>query len=166
MIPVDQRVPRARTEGLIVQEMPAGPGLPYEVLVYDLEQHEAHCLNETAARVWQHCDGKTTVGEVARRLEEELGAAVDEHVVWYALKQLERFQLLQDRVDAPIEVARISRRELARRVGIAAAVALPLIISVAAPTPAAAGSTCSGQYCTTNSDCCPGSPTCVNNACI
>ncbi|MCZ7575070.1 MAG: PqqD family protein [Ardenticatenaceae bacterium] len=156
MTPVDHKVPRARTEGLVIQEMPAGPGLPYEVLVYDLDRHEAHCLNETAARVWQHCDGASTVGEVARRLGQALCAPVDERVVWYALGQLERFRLLQDRVALPADLARISRRELVRRLGLAAAVAVPLIISVAAPPPAAAASGClgPGAICSANNQCC------------
>jgi len=29
-----------------------------EVLIYDLERNKAHCLNNTAARVWQYCDGE------------------------------------------------------------------------------------------------------------
>ena len=40
--------PRARTEGLVVTE------LPDELLVYDLERHRAHCLNPTAALVFKH----------------------------------------------------------------------------------------------------------------
>ena len=35
--------PIARSNGLVVQEMPD------EVLVYDLDSNKAHCLNETAA---------------------------------------------------------------------------------------------------------------------
>ena len=55
-----QAFPRAKAEGLIVQE------LPDEVLVYDTARDEAHCLNETVAAVWKHCDGKTTVAEIQR----------------------------------------------------------------------------------------------------
>lgn len=40
-----QQRPLARSEGLVIQEMPD------EVLVYDLETNKAHCLNETAAFV-------------------------------------------------------------------------------------------------------------------
>ena len=40
--------PRARTEGLVVTE------LPDELLVYDLERHRAYCLNPTAALVFKH----------------------------------------------------------------------------------------------------------------
>ena len=51
----EQSVPRARKEGLVVQDMPD------ELLVYDVDRHKAHCLNQTAALVWKRCDGKTSV---------------------------------------------------------------------------------------------------------
>ena len=54
--------PIARKQGLVIQD------LPDEVLVYDLDRDRAHCLNTTAAFVWQHCDGKSTVGEIAAKL--------------------------------------------------------------------------------------------------
>src|SRR5215216_2661698 len=72
-------LPPARSSGLIVQE------LPEETLVYDLGRHKAHCLNRASAIVWKQCDGKTTAGEAARVLGGELGAQVDEEVVWLAL---------------------------------------------------------------------------------
>jgi len=129
--------PRARKEGLLVQE------LPDEVLVYDLERHKAHCLNPTAALVWKHCDGRTTVSEMVRLLEKSLETSVDEDVVWCALNQLEKDHLLGDKVAWPVGMERISRRTLIRRVGMAA-VLLPLITTIAAPT-AQASISCSGS---------------------
>ena len=46
-------MPQARKDGLIIK------ALTDEVVVYDLERHEVHCLNRVAALVWQHCDGRT-----------------------------------------------------------------------------------------------------------
>jgi hypothetical protein len=43
--------PEARKDGLVIQD------LPEEILVYDLNTNKAHCLNQTAAYVWQACDG-------------------------------------------------------------------------------------------------------------
>jgi hypothetical protein len=140
--------PRARKEGLLVQE------LPNEVLVYDLERHKAHCLNPTAALIWKHCDGRTTVSDIVRLLEKSLEMSVDEDVVWCALNQLEKDHLLGDKIAWPVGMERISRRELVRRLGIGAAIALPLVTSILAPTTAYAGSTCNtGAPCTTNADC-------------
>ena len=73
--------PRARTEGLVVRE------LPDELLVYDLERHRAHCLNPTAALVFKHCDGRRSVAQIARILRRELDvdAPADESLVWLSL---------------------------------------------------------------------------------
>jgi hypothetical protein len=63
-----QLTPLAREEGLVIQELPG------ELLIYDLNNHKAHCLNQTAAFIWKHCDGMTTVCEMAARLEKEFDA--------------------------------------------------------------------------------------------
>ena len=52
-------LPKARQDKLIVRE------LPNETLLYDHVSAKAHCLNQTAGLVRKHCDGQTTVGELA-----------------------------------------------------------------------------------------------------
>jgi hypothetical protein len=126
--------PAKRTEGLVVTE------LMREVLVYDLELHRAHCLNEAAAIVFKHCDGTRSVEELAGLLERETGAPADPDCVWLALDRLGKAHLLRQRVKRPPEAGRLTRRELVRRVGIAAL--LPVVTSVVAPTPAQAAATC------------------------
>ena len=125
--------PRTRTEGLVVTE------LPDELLVYDIERHEAHCLNPTAALVFKHCDGHTTVKQIARILRRELDVdrAADESLVWLSLERLERARLLEEREAAPAAAPRSSRRELLRRAAIVAAT-LPVVATILAPTPAEA----------------------------
>ena len=151
--------PRARTEGLVVRE------LAEEVLVYDLERHKAVCLNRTAALVWGRCDGRTGVAGLTRALGEELQRPVPEEVVWLALEQLGRGRLLCERVKRPADAGAMTRRELMRRLGLAAAFALPVVTAIVAPTPAQAAS-CSptGGPCTTSAECCGGAP-CVGNVC-
>jgi hypothetical protein len=114
----------ARQEELVVQEMPD------EVLVYDLKRHKAHCLNKTAAFVWQHCDGQTTVAEMAGLLEKETGARVDEDVVWYALGKLGDANLLANKVALPVTDG-MSRRRMVRRLG--TMLVLPAVVSLIAP---------------------------------
>lgn len=146
-----EQLPLARQEGLIVRE------LPDEVLVYDLSTDKAHCLNQTSALIWKHCDGQTTVGELVRLIEREMKTPADADVVWLALKQLERFKLLEERVQQP---AKVSRRDLILKYAPATLV-LPVILSISAPTAAQAGSTppppsClpDGASCSVDSDCC------------
>jgi len=155
---INQLIPEARKKGLVVQELSG------EVLVYDRERNKAHCLNPTAALVWNHCDGKASVADIARAIQDEVNAPVDEDVIWLGLDQLSKSHLLQERATLPEEKARLSRREVMKRIGLAAAVALPVVTSIMAPTAAqAANCLPSGQPCTTSAQCCSG--LCNNNAC-
>lgn len=148
-------IPAARRGDLAVQEVED------ELLVYDLKSHKAHCLNPTAAMVWKLCDGKRAPSQIARKLEERLRAPVSEAVVWLALEQLQSLKLLEEPFERAHASARISRRELARRLGMATAVvALPLITSISAPAAIQAVSGCAGDHQPCGPpdfpDCCPG----------
>ena len=143
----EQGVPEARKEGLVVQH------LSDEVLIYDQRRYKGHCLNQTAALVWKHCDGKTSASEIAHLLEEELKTPVKEEVVWLALEQLGKTHLLNKRVT--LAQQGMTRRDLMKRISLAAAVALPVVMSITAPT-AVQAATCknSGQPCGTGAECC------------
>lgn len=124
-------LPRARQDGLL--EEPVGE----ELLLYDENNHTAHCLSPIAACVWRHCDGERDVSELA-----EL-AGVTESLVADALHELRGKDLL---VAGPKltqgTVPGISRREAIGR-GVrygAAAAAGSLIFSATAATPAMASS--------------------------
>jgi Coenzyme PQQ synthesis protein D (PqqD) len=143
--------PCARAHGIVVQ------ALLDEVLVYDLECHKAHCLNHTAALVWKRCDGRTAVGEMARLLEQETHSPVPADVVWLALQQLRKARLLTGQIPAPQGMTKLSRREVMRRLGWGAAVALPLVTSIVAPTAVEAASCLgTGSACTASAQCCSG----------
>ena len=58
-----------------------------EVCVYEWTRREVHALNPTAARVWEMCDGRTSVSEMASRLRAELGVAHADDLVWLALAE-------------------------------------------------------------------------------
>ena len=149
--------PLARKDGLVINE------LPEEIVIYDRESHKAHCLNKTAAMVWKRCDGRTTPARIAANLGKELNSPVSEDLVWYAIEQLEKDDLLEAKVTRPAPKTGLSRRELIRRLGVAAVVAVPLITTMVAPTPVEAAASgcvdCNGVLC------CPPA-TCVAGACI
>jgi Coenzyme PQQ synthesis protein D (PqqD) len=150
--------PKARTERIIVKEVQD------EVLVYDMDRDTAHCLNLSAAAVWKKCDGRSTPAQIADSLRTESQTNVNEDFVWLALEQLARDHLLEGPLEWSASVPRLTRREAVRRFGIGAAIAIPLITSILAPTPAQAA-TCipKGGLCSTNADCCSGS--CNPNHC-
>ncbi len=150
--------PTARRDKLVVEN------LKNEVLIYDLERDQANCLNETAALVWQYADGKTSVSGIADKLSQKFGMLVDVRVVWYALDQLGKKNLLQERVAIPYQYNRMTRRDFLVKAGIVgAAVAIPVVIAMTAPTPAMA-STCVGG-CTVDTDCAVGCR-CVTLSCV
>jgi hypothetical protein len=150
-----QRLPRARKSELVIVE------LPNEVLVYDYRTAKAHCLNFAASLVWANCDGLTTIAEMTELLQKEMKVPLGDEVIWLALDQLRQARLLEEPFARPPQGAQISRRILVKRLS-TAAVALPLIISLTAPT-AAAAATCgaAGAACTSDADCCSNS--CVDN---
>ncbi|HYO92772.1 MAG TPA: PqqD family peptide modification chaperone [Pyrinomonadaceae bacterium] len=156
---VRAQAPKARSKGLVIKK------LADEVLVYDLETNKAHCLNTTAALVWNHCDGRKSVSEIAASLEANTLEQFTEEMVWLALNQLERFRLLEGPVKLPLKASGMSRRELVRKLGLAGAASLPLILSIVAPE-AASAATCAGPGapCLSNARCCSG--LCVNGVCV
>lgn len=147
-----ERMPLARQEGLIVENLPS------EVLVYDCARDKAHCLNQTAALVWNYCDGKTTVSAMVRHLKRDLDTnKVDEKLVWYALDQLSKDHLLEESFVSPAMLGGLTRRQMVRTLGIAAVIAVPLVTSIVVPTAKAATSCIStGGACTTSGQCCSG----------
>ncbi len=159
-------LPKARKQKLVVREFAD------ELLVYDKKNHEAHCLNSTAALVWKHCDGRTSVAEITRRLAKELlgnsGKPVDERLVWSALDQFRERNLLEEKLEIPASMLKngggLNRRQLMRVLGLTI-VAVPLVTSLVAPTAAEAANSClsAGAPCATGVQCCSG--LCVNSIC-
>ncbi|MFN0124890.1 MAG: PqqD family protein [Blastocatellia bacterium] len=146
-----QATPRARRQGLVVRE------IADEILVYDLERHEACCLNRTAALVWNACDGRKSIGDLGRLLAAETGTPAPEEIVWLALRQLEQKHLLAETITGHGHGSGVSRRALLRRAGLAATIALPVIASMVAPTAAQAASCLEdGAMCTDSAECCVG----------
>ncbi len=157
-----QLFPRAREKGLLTCEVVD------ELLVYDLDRYKAHCLNSTAALVWRQCDGRTSIPEITRALNSAYEVTIDNDVVWFALEQLERARLIHIDVANGRRSAKLTRRELIKRAGAAAAVGLPLVSSIVTPTAVEAAS-CRppGAACGPdgpNSTCCNG--ICVLGLCI
>ena len=97
-------------------------------------------LNPLAARVYALSDGGRSVSDIVTELGRDPALAVDEGVVRLALGQLGAAGLLQGAIPPAVD-----RRDAIKKVAVvAAAVALPVVVSIAAPTPAmaASGGTC------------------------
>ncbi len=150
----NSQFPTARKTGLVVQEVPD------EVLVYDLETNKAHCLNATAATVWKSCNGSNSVSDIGSILERSSGSKVSDEMVWLAIDQLSENNLLETQIKA--DFGGQTRREVLKKLGLAAVVALPIVASLVAPKSAMAVGSCA---CGFDTDCpstrgCPGANCC------
>ncbi len=112
--------PEGRTNDLVMQDLAS------ETVIYDLSNNKAFCLNETSARVWRLCNGIRTVDDIAASIGSE-------EIVWLALDQLSRENLLEKKSVPTDILPEISRRDVIRRVGLASLIALPVIASVVSP---------------------------------
>jgi Coenzyme PQQ synthesis protein D (PqqD) len=116
-----------QVEGLLI-ERPAG-----ELLVVTPSTNEAHALNETAAIVFDLCDGRTTraamVAEVARRT----GLPSDESIVDLALTELSDAGVIT--LDESARTG-LPRRALIRKLAlpVAAVALLPVVETILMPT--------------------------------
>jgi hypothetical protein len=125
--------PKSRQAGLLIDHVGD------ETIVYDEERQQAHSLNRAASIIWEGSDGRRSIGELAALVGEALRVEPSDSVVEYALDELARVHLLENGPDGGEQV---SRRDVLRRLSFAgaAAVALPVVLSLAAPTPAMAAS--------------------------
>jgi hypothetical protein len=139
--------PRARTNRLVTRN------LDDELLVYDLDRHKAYCLNQIAMQVFRHCDGESTISNMARRIGDALGMPVSEEVIRLSLARLEKAHLLDGAVGATVLT---SRRDMFRTLGKAAVAVVPLVTALSVPTSAQAASGCVGQACGNLHPCPPG----------
>lgn len=130
----NQPTPLARQEEIVVQE------LSDEVLVYDLRQHKAHCLNKSAAFIWEQCDGVTSVSELAQRANAEFEAPIDENMIWQTLDRLSKADLLTAPIKRPAGERFRSRRAMIGKLSAAAMLSIPVVMSITSPVGAAAAS--------------------------
>jgi hypothetical protein len=130
--------PKTRSARIFVQE------LPNELVVYDVERNEVHCLNGVAARVWRLCDGTNTVAEIARLLGSDLEPQAAETLVWMALDQFEEKHLIEETtLPAPYRPEDMTRRQMVLRAALIVSL-LPMVDSIIAPPAALAQSPAPG----------------------
>lgn len=145
--------PRGRNDQLITQKVDK------EMLVYDLKIDKAICLNQMAFFVWQQCDGKSSIAEMAGTLEKKVKNGAGEDIVLLALKELDKANLLDRESFNFDEEIKVSRRKLIGY-GVPMTV-LPVIMSLVAPA-AASNHSCipEGQPCIQGGTRCCGNRIC------
>ena len=126
--------PKTRDENIVVQEF------ANEVLIYDLIINKAYCLNKTSAMIWQLCDGTHSIAEINQKLSQQSNQSIPEDLIWLALKDFKKENLLQQDEEIEINFNGLSRRQIIKKVGLASMVMLPIISSIVAPGAAYAAS--------------------------
>lgn len=104
-----------------------------EILVVKPGTLEAHALNQSAAAVYELCDGKTSKSEMAAQIRQRTGLPPDEEIVDLALAELVDAGLVTlDDTEAP---STITRRSLIRRLALSsvAAMMLPVVETILVP---------------------------------
>lgn len=122
------KLPKIRHSEIVVQT------LDKELLIYDLKTNQAHQLNETSMIVFQACADGKTFEDLTRKYK------FTENLINFALDDFEKLNLIES--DYQTKSERIPRRELIKKIGLATAVALPVIVSMVAPKAMAAASGC------------------------
>ena len=101
-----------------------------ELLLYNLSTNKAFCLNSVSADIYDFCDGKNKIAEIAEKTK------LPENLVTLAVAELSKQDLLTERFET-----NTSRRELLRNIALTS-ITLPVITVLIAPTAAHAASTC------------------------
>ena len=124
------KLPAARNKNIIAQ------ALGKEILIYDLNSHQAFNLNETSTIVYQACDGETTFDQL------RLNSKLSDDIIFLALDDLQKAQLLEEKDQYKSPYIGVNRREIIRRIGFASVIALPTIATLVAPLAVNALSRC------------------------
>jgi hypothetical protein len=124
------KLPKAKSHNILVQEA------SNEVLIYNTENNEVYCLNETAAFIWQNCDGTKTISEIKL-----MNNQLNDDLIFLTLDLLKQKDLLDKTSESYFPTESIDRRKMFAKYG-ALAVALPLITSIVAPIAVHAQSSC------------------------
>ena len=144
--------PKTRNENIVVQEM------ENEILIYDLKENKAFCLNETSALIYQLCDGKRTVEEISKSISKKLNQPISEELIWLALDNFKKDNLLEENERFEIDFKGLNRRQVIKKIGLASMIALPIVSSIVAPNAAMAQSSglALNAACTSSPQCASG----------
>jgi hypothetical protein len=112
-----------------------------ETLVYNLLTNRCFNLNRISSLVWQHCDGKKKIEQIAAEISKQLRQPVPVELVWLAVRELRKENLVLVRLETPSNLRGLNRRQIIKQVGLSAGlVTIPMVISIAAPKAANAQS--------------------------
>ena len=104
-----------------------------EILAVKEGSLEAHAINQSAAAVYDLCDGNTSKSEMAAEIHRRTGLPADEEIVDLALSELVETGLVM--LDDPESRSAGTRRALIRRLALSSTLALmlPVVETIVVP---------------------------------
>jgi Coenzyme PQQ synthesis protein D (PqqD) len=104
-----------------------------EILVMKEGSLEAHALNQSAAAVYELCDGNASKSEMAAEIHRRTGLPADEEIVDLALSELVETGLVM--LEDPEVRSAVTRRALIRRLSLSSTLGLmlPVVETVVVP---------------------------------
>ena len=105
--------------------------LPEEVVLYDKTNDKVHCLNKTAAAIWESSDGTRTVDDLVHVVEAKFGTPADGNLVLQALEELKKADLMEASTVTVQDVAFTSRRDAMGKMALAGSALVATIIAAA-----------------------------------
>lgn len=127
--------PSARTSEIVCEEL-AG-----ECVIYDSLQKKVHHLNPTMTWIWLACTGNDNVEEITQAFERHFNVSNASQVVLRGLTELQSLNLLETPIDLSGVSPAIVYESVSRRtVIVGTSLLMPAVVSVLAPTAAAAKS--------------------------
>lgn len=130
-----------RVEGVTIERVAD------EILaVQDSTSSEAHALNQSAAAVFDLCDGQSSKAEMAAEIRRRTGLPEDEEIVDLALAELSDAGLVD--LDGLEPLPAVARRQLIRRLALSsvAVMTLPVVETVLLPSGAMAANVCAPHH--------------------
>ena len=126
-----------------------------EILALKEGSLEAHALNQSAAAVYELCDGNTSKSEMAAEIHRRTGLPADEEIVDLALSELVETGLVM--LDDPESRSAVTRRALIRRLALSSTLALmlPVVETVVVPPAEAQPNMSPTPYAYTNNSTSP-----------
>jgi hypothetical protein len=117
-----------------------------ELLLFDEQTSTAHCLNGIAGEMWTACEAESSAADITDSLCSRW-PELKEDVVEASLSHMADAGLLEETEEQ--EIVSMSRRNLVRKMGLAAAVALPIVVTSVLIPPAASAASCgkTGAIC-------------------
>jgi hypothetical protein len=127
--------PRVRQIDLLSEELQG------ERVVYDNSNNKVHRMNATMSWLWNRCDGSRTIDDLISAMQSDTGHGDARDLIIEGLHQLADANLLEPG-SVDLNTLGSARNMVSRRVAVAAGVsiAVPILTSILAPTPASAKS--------------------------